>query len=129
MIDFNSGIIQISDDLRIYRGFSFDEFRKTSFYTGQDPERSFYLNDKQCVDGRNYRIGLFFRSSVIYMVSLICCDKVFDMETEPERKNFHDLILKEYNINSRQTYDWGRVSSNYEPRGNISSIDVTYFAG
>ena len=61
------------------------------------------------------------------MISLICCDETFNQIDEPKRKQFHDMILMEYNIQSPQTYDWGTVTSCYDPRGNISSINIMYF--
>ena len=58
-MDFNNGIFHISDELKIFQGLSFDEFRKTSFYKGQNPERIVFLMEKQFIDNRNYFINLF----------------------------------------------------------------------
>lgn len=55
------------------------------------------------------------------MVSVICCDIDFSEKGEKERKLFHDAILKEYGINAPKEYDFGKISSDYDERGNISS--------
>lgn len=61
------------------------------------------------------------------MVSLICCDKEFSERNEDKRKLLHDNILKELGINQQMEYSWGKISSDYDARGNVSSIDIEYF--
>ena len=126
MIEFENGIITISKWLKIYPGYTFTDFMKTNFYEGQDPKRIIYLDGTQFIDGRNYLINLFFQNNKIYIVSLICSDKYFEAKNEKQRKEFHDHILKEYNIVSPKSYYWGNVSSCYDLRGNISSINIMY---
>ena len=60
------------------------------------------------------------------MVSLVCCDRDFTVQDEFKRKEFHDEILKGYGITGSKEYDWGSVSSDYDRRGNTSSINFTY---
>lgn len=55
------------------------------------------------------------------------CDKEYSERDESKRKVLHDNILKELGIIEHNKYDWGAISSDYDARSNISSINVTYF--
>ena len=109
MIDNSNGYINISDELTIFPGFSFEQFKNTKFYDNQDDVRIIYLNEHQIINGRNYIVSLFFRDRKIYMVSLICCDKEFSEQDEKKRKELHDTILNELGLNSHMKYNWGEV--------------------
>lgn len=126
MIDISNGRITISDELKIFPGFSFEQFKHTRFYKNQDGIKIIYLEGIQNIDKRNYIVGLFFRNGKIYMVSLICCDKEFSEKDENKRKILHDDILYELGIVQKR-YTWGKIASNYDVRSNISSIDIIYF--
>ena len=71
-------------------------------------------------------MGLFFKEGIIYMVSLINCEKELSEKDEPERKIIHDEILLKKGVEAGKQYSWGRVTSEYDARGNVSSINV-YF--
>ena len=85
------------------------------------------MNEHQIINGRNYIVSLFFRDRKIYMVSLICCDKEFSEQDEKIRKELHDTILSELGLNSHMKYNWGEISSDFDARSNISSINIIYF--
>ena len=127
MIDNSSGNIKISNELTIFPGFSFEQFKHTKFYDNQDGVRIIYLKEHQIIDGREYIVSLFFRNQKIYMVSLICCDKEFPEKNEEKRKELHDTILNESGLNSHMKYNWGEISSDFDARSNISSINIIYF--
>lgn len=127
MIDIDNGFLTISDELTIFPGFSFEQFKHTRFYKNQDGVRIIDLDEKQIIDNRKYIVSLFFRNGKIYMVSLICCDKEFSQKDAVKRKNIHDDILNELGINQNKEYTWGKISSDYDARGNVSSIDIIYF--
>ena len=127
MIDNSNGYINISDELTIFPGFSFEQFKNTKFYDNQDDVRIIYLNEHQIINGRNYIVSLFFRDRKIYMVSLICCDKEFSEQDEKKRKELHDTILSELGLNSHMKYNWGEISSDFDAGSNISSINIIYF--
>ena len=127
MLDINNGVIEISDELTIFPDYSFEQFKNTRFYNNQDGVRIFYLDEQQIIDSRKYIVSLFFRNGKIYMVSLICCDKEFSVRIQDKRKLLHDNILKELGINQQMEYSWGKISSDYDARGNVSSIDIEYF--
>ena len=127
MLDFNNGFLKLSDELTIFPGFSFEQFKNTRFYKNQDGVRVFYLDDSQIIDNRKYIVSLFFRNGKIYMVSLICCDKEFSEKDEVKRKILHDDILNELGINHQKKYSWGKISSDYDARSNVSSINILYF--
>lgn len=126
MNDISRGYIAISKDLIIYPGFLFEQFKKTKYYKKQDGVRIIYLDELQVIDNRKYVVSLFFRSNRIYMVSLICCDKEFNENEEHKRKQLHDDILRELGIESQIEYSWGKISSDYDAKSNISSINFTY---
>ena len=115
----DKGVISLSDDLVITSGYTFDQFRATRYYKGQKPERVFWLDEKFMFQGHSFMVSLFFRSGVIYMLSLLCCDLEFGMEEEKKRKELHDEILQSWGID---------VESVYDARSNISSINIVYKA-
>lgn len=127
MSKIKEGFIRISDELTISPGFMFDQFKKTKFYKDQDGIRIIYLDGQHIIENRKYMISLFFKNGRIYLVSLMCCDKEYSEENERERKILHDDILKELGIIDQKRYDWGMISSDYDAKSNISSINVVYF--
>lgn len=126
MMDFQNGIINLAEDLCIGPDYSFDDFKKTPYYNQQDGIRVIYLEGEKVIDGINYAVSLMFMCEKIYLISLLCCNEIFTHETERERKKLHDEILKKYGITNRKEFTWGTVSSDYEPKGNISSIHIVY---
>ena len=121
----NKGVISFSDDLVITSGYTFEQFRNTRYYKGQNPERVFWLDEKFTFQGHSFMVGLFFRSGVIYMLSLLCCDLEFGMEEEKKRKELHDEILQSWGI-VQPEHEWGYTKSVYDARSNISSIDLVF---
>ena len=121
----NKGVISLSDDLVITSGYTFDQFRSTRYYERQNPERVFWLDEKYMFQGHSFMVSLFFRSGVIYMLSLLCCDLEFGMEEEEKRKELHEEILQSWGI-ERSDQEWGYVESVYDARSNISSINIVY---
>lgn len=59
MDNIRNGEIKIADSLTIIPGFSFSEFIKTRFSTGQDGVRVIYLDDTQIIDEKQYIVSLF----------------------------------------------------------------------
>lgn len=127
MRKIKEGLIRISDELTISPGFMFDQFKKSKFYKNQDGIRIIYLDGQHIIENRKYLISLFFKNERIYLVSLMCCDKEYSEKTEHERKILHDDILKELKIVNGERYDWGVISSDYDAKSNISSINIIYF--
>ena len=121
----DKGVLSLSDDLVITSGYTFDQFRSTRYYERQNPERVFWLDEKFMFQGHSFMVSLFFRSGVIYMLSLLCCDLEFGMEEEKKRKELHDEILQSWGI-ERSDQEWGYVESVYDARSNISSINIVY---
>ena len=126
MIDFEKEIVRVSEDLTIRPGYTFDDFKKCRYYKDQDGILVIYLDEKIDFDGRSYAVDFFFRNGIIYMLSLTCLDRDYTEEDAPKRIEFHDEILKGYGIDGTAEYDWGIVSSNYDARGNVSSINLEY---
>lgn len=76
----------------------------------------------------NYIASLFFRNNVLYMLSFICIDVEFQFEEEIKRKQFHDSILKKNGLDTESYFEWGNIKSVYDPKGNVSSINIIYNA-
>ena len=127
MEDISKGVIRVSEELIFFPGYTFNQFKKTRFYNCQDGIKIIYLDEQQIIENRRYIVSLFFREGKIYMISLICCDKEFVENDERKRKLLHDNILREWGIKMREEYSWGEISSDYDVRGNISSINIKYF--
>jgi len=126
MINLKNGNLKVNENLEIGSGFCFDDFKQTPYYKNHDSLRMVYLNEKQEIDGRNYMVGLFFRENSLYLISLVNCDiEIFAVE-ERKREQVHDDILKRYGIESGQRFCWGTVVSDYDVRGNVSSINIIY---
>lgn len=127
MKDINDGFVVISDELTVFPDFSFEQFKRTKFYKNQDGVRIIYLDGQQIIDNRKYLVSLFFRNGRIYMISLMCCDKEFSEKDEAKRKILHDEVLNGLGIKEQKEYSWGKISSDYDARGNVSSINIMYF--
>ncbi|GAX48370.1 hypothetical protein [Pseudolactococcus reticulitermitis] len=126
MIDLQTGNMMIYPDLKINSNLTFLDFKKTSFYNNQDPDKIIYLAEPQIIDAKKYIVSLFFRDGIIYYLSLLNVDFDFTVETENERKKIHDKILSSYQIVSGEKCSWGMIESEYDSRSNISSINVYY---
>lgn len=94
MNKWKDGIISLNNNVIISPGYRFEDFKKTLYYNGQDGIKIVYLDSRVIIDKHEYIISLFFRNSVLYMLSLICCDIDFSIEQERERKKMHDEILQ-----------------------------------
>lgn len=126
MIDVTNGEVSTREGLVIGPNYSFDKFKTTKFYNGQDRVRIIYLDEHQTIYGRQFIMSLFFRDGIIYMVSLICCDEKFSESNERDRKKIHDKILTEMGLLQGEKYQWGKIVSEYDVRSNISSINIYY---
>ena len=124
-MDFKNGTI-IVDGEAFGPKYSFERFKKSPFYKNQDGIRFIHLDGKKDIQGRKYIVTLFFRNDIIYMISLVCCDFNFTPENEKERKNVHDQILNAYAINNEKKFHWGKITSEYDQRSNLSSINIIY---
>ena len=126
MIEFEKGIVRVSENLTFRPGYTFDDFKKCRHYRNQDGIRAICLDEQADIDGRSYVVEFFFRNGIIHTLSLICLDRDYTEEDEPKRKELHEEILKQYGIDGTAEYEWGRVSSDYDVRGNVSSINLEY---
>ena len=54
MLDIRNGFLKISDELTIFPGFSFEQFKHTRFYKNQDGVRIIYLDEQQIIDNKKY---------------------------------------------------------------------------
>ena len=112
-IDLKTGIIEINGEI-IMPGYTFEDFRNTKFYKGQDGIRIIRINDTAQI-GENKFIASF--------------DVEIPFSEEIKRKNIHDNILKNNGLAPESFFDWGNIKSVYDPKGNVCSINIIYNAG
>lgn len=92
-IDLKTGIIEINGEI-IMPGYTFEDFRNTKFYKGQDGIRIIRINDTAQIGENKFIASFFFRNKILYMISIICVDVEIPFSEEIKRKNIHDNILK-----------------------------------
>lgn len=126
MVNIKTGEVRINSNLCFRPQYTFEEFKHTPYYTGQDEMRVIYLDEKQFIDGNTYIVSFFFREGKIYAISLINCDIDFTEEKEVDRKHVHDKILRKSGVKSGEKYEWGFIESEYDTKSNISSINIYY---
>ena len=126
MVRWKEGIVVIEENTVIFPKYTFEDFRRTPFYNGQTSNRVVNLDKQITIDGHGYMVEIFFRNGNLYMLSLVCCEKSLSMEQELERKEIHDKILEQYQIHQNERFCWGRIASEYDARGGISSINFYY---
>ena len=124
--DISKGIIKLSDNLIITPGYSFEMFKNTQYYCNQDEIRQIILDGEFVIENRHYKVSLCFRKRRIYFLGLTCVDEEFTWETEPQRKSLHDRILNEWGLFEYNEFDWGKITSAFDPKGCISSILIVY---
>ncbi len=122
------GIIEINGEV-FSPGYTFEDFKNSSFYDGQDGVRIIRLKGTVQIIDNNYIASLFFRNGVLYMLSIICTDVDFQFSEEIKRKQLHDSILEKNGLNAESFFEWGNIKSIYDPKGNVSSINIIYNVG
>ncbi len=126
MNQWKDGIVTIDNELVVSSGYTFNEFKKTSFYSGEDETLAVYLEKTVTIDNHKYAVILRFNKGIIYSLSLICCDLEISMEYEEERCLLHNQILSQYGLSNKNEFSWGKITSNYDEKGNVSSICFLY---
>ena len=123
-----SGIIEINGKI-VSPGYTFEDFQKSAFFDGQDGIRVIRIKDTVTIEDNNYVVSFFFRNKILYMLSIICIDIDIPFSEEIKRKQFHDEILEKNGLSTESFFDWGNIKSVYDPKGNVSSINIIYNAG
>ena len=124
--DIRNGILRLSEDLILSPEYTFEDFKKTSYYKGQDGIRVITLDDRYNIDGNTFLVSIVFVDGRIDNVSLVCTDEEFSWETEPERKKLHDRILNDWGLSGENLFDWGNISSVFDAKSCVSSIVIRY---
>ncbi len=124
VIDVTNGSIQLSNGVVLDKTFSFEAFKKTKFYQEQDETKVITLSPVQEIGGQEFVITIRFMNGLLDHVSLVSTADFSDKD-EPLRKVHHDKLLQDWQIKCGE-YDWGRIESDYDRRGNISSINIFY---
>ncbi|MBQ1735150.1 MAG: hypothetical protein II038_09740 [Lachnospiraceae bacterium] len=109
-------------------GYTFDDFMRSEFYQGQDSVRVIHLDGVHEIGAHRFVLSLFFRDRILYSVSAVCLDRWFSFTEENMRKALHDSILKEAGLLPCSVFPWGRIESVYDPKGNVSDINIVYQA-
>lgn len=63
------------------------------------------------------------------MLSMMSVDIDIPFSEEIKRKQLHDEILAKNGLSPETFFDWGNIKSVYDPKGNVSSINIIYNAG
>ena len=124
-MNLKSGIIEVNDEV-ISPGYNFTDFQKSSFFDGQDGIGIIKIKDIVQIENSNYVVSLFFRNKNLYIMSLVCVDIDIPFSEEIKRKQLHDKILKEHGLNDKSVFEWGSIESVYDPKGNVSSVNIVY---
>lgn len=127
-MDLKSGIIKINGEI-FAPGYTFEDFQRSTFFEGQDAVRIIRLNDTVKIGGNNFITSLFFRNKILYMLSMMSVDIDIPFSEEIKRKQLHDEILAKNGLSPETFFDWGNIKSVYDPKGNVSSINIIYNAG
>lgn len=127
-MNFQEGKILIDGEI-ISPGYTFNDFKKTHFYENQDGIRIIKLKNPVIIDKHKYIINLFFKNYILYMITLVCIDKDIPFEKEEERFKLHEKIMSEYGLSMMNTFNWGNIKLKFDPRSNLSSINIIYNAG
>jgi len=126
MIDLVTGKIIINKELTLSPQFTFDDFKKTSYFNNHDGIESIELNEQQIIDDNSYFVSFFFKDLVIYAITLMIVDKTKSERDEANRKKLHDEVLRLNNIEDGKEYSWGSIVSVYDKRSDSSEIIIVY---
>lgn len=121
MHDWEQGVVKIADDLCVYPGYTFEDFKETDYYKGQSSNRQIILNRYFHIEGHIFAIDLIFHNDIIYSVGLSCTDIDIPRINEKKRKELHDAILREQGIKETR-FSWGEIYSGYDPIGDVSTL-------
>ena len=114
------------DGVEFYPGYTFEDFKKTKFYSNQDGIRIIRLNGAVKVDEHQYLVNLFFREYTLYMISMVCVDIDIPFEEEEKRAVLHRQIMAEYGLSDVNVFSWGILKVRFDPRSNSSKIGLIY---
>ena len=114
------------DGVEFYPGYTFEDFKKTKFYSNQDGIRIIRLNGAVKVDEHQYLVNLFFREYTLYMISMVCVDIDIPFEEEEKRAVLHRQIMAEYGLSDVNVFSWGILKVSFDPRSNSNKIGLIY---
>lgn len=123
----NDGIIEI-DGVKFYPGYTFNDFKKTPFYTNQDGIRQIKLQGEKNILNHEFIVNILFIKYKLYSITLFSVEslKNISFENEPIRKNYHDKILLDWGLKPNNIYSWGKIESIYDEKSNVSEIGFFY---
>ena len=126
-MNIKHGIIEIGGE-KIFPDYTFDDFKKSNFFENQDGIRVIYLKGSHLIGENHFIVSLTFINNRIYMISLFCSDYNIDFQEEQKRKEIHDKILSDWGLREHNIFNWGTIKSNFDAKGNVSSINIVYIA-
>lgn len=124
-MDYHTGELTIHGEV-FRKGYTFKRFKKSALYKMQDDVKMFTLEGKYKIDNWNFHVSFLFNYGELYLISLCCANPELSFENESKRKELHDSILAEYGLSDDEEFAWGSVSSVYDKKSNISSINIIY---
>ena len=124
-MDLARGIIEIEGE-RFYPGYTFEDFKRSHFYTDQDGILSIDLDHPVQIMNHTYLISICFMDYELDRLFLYCIDKEIPDDREIERKKLHEQILADQGLAPVNNYPWGSVDSCYDNRINRYFIAIVY---
>lgn len=114
----------INNELQLYKGLTFEEFKKNSLFDNQVDNRFFWI-EKDCKIielSHVFRIGLWFNGGLLRQARLFCDDDSIQNEEEREviHNNIVNEILDKFDIKSED------IQAYYSKREQYSSIFIDY---
>ena len=126
MIDLKDGSIIIDNRIKLSPIFSFSKFKLSTLYSRQNPEKFIYIKEPVSIKEKLFYLSLKFENEKLIHIQLMIADYSISFEEEEERKIIHDNLLKKFNILQNKEYEWGKIKSTYDPKGNCSHIHIIY---
>ncbi len=124
-MDLTRGVIEFEGE-RFYPGYTFDDFKRSRFYTDQDGILYIQLDHPIHILNHTFIITICFMDYELDLLLLCCIDKEIPFDREIERKKLHEQILAEQGLAPVNNYPWGSVDSIYDPRSNCCDIAIVY---
>ncbi|HEX8456428.1 MAG TPA: hypothetical protein VF656_03825 [Pyrinomonadaceae bacterium] len=129
MIDKATGDLVLNNSVRIGPWLTRGEFRSSPLCPQADSliHNEGWHSYRLKADGLNRQrlfITLQFFGSTLKWIDFVV--DVGNVASESEQKQAHDALLAQWLGAAPYVYEWGEVSSSYDPRSDTSSIFVGY---
>lgn len=120
----NRNFINLNGCFEISEKTTFDMFKESDLYSGQNDNRFFWLKELCEIEGlpEKFKVGLCFRNNLINRIELYCISE--NIENEPEREKRDKIIFDKL----KEDYDlrYKNIENSFDKRNNYSSIVISF---